>query len=176
MLNSDSQIWEFKHPNFKRGAVLDLQYIKRRVSTKNVNNTNETANYKEDENYGPLYKHMLDVEEKLIYVSQSYDIVKKEMNILKSVLSRQQETLNEFTQLFTDLLADNNIVTSKFCCLLNKLQIITIKVDLSDMKKDFILFKLNQLQSLLFQDNRNTNIQKMGFGKESYLLNPREEE
>lgn len=44
------------------------------------------------------------------------------------------------------------------------------------MKKDFILFKLNQLQSLLFQDDRNTNIQKMGFGKESYLLNPREEE
>ncbi|KAG0935426.1 hypothetical protein G6F57_007097 [Rhizopus arrhizus] len=124
--NPDNQTWEFKHPNFKRGAIDDLQFIKRKINSKTSKSIN-TIPASDEDIYGPLYKHVLHVEDKLTQVSQSYEILKTEMDTFKSILSKQQEVMFEFTQLFTNVLQDKN---------------------LNDLKRDSILNRLQQLQSL----------------------------
>lgn len=140
--NPDNQTWEFKHPNFKRGAIDDLQFIKRKINSKTSKSIN-TIPASDEDIYGPLYKHVLHVEDKLTQVSQSYEILKTEMDTFKSILSKQQEVMFEFTQLFTNVLQDK----SKYEIYL-KVCILIIKLDLNDLKRDSILNRLQQLQSL----------------------------
>lgn len=104
-LTSDNQTWEFKHPHFKRGEIEDLQNIKRkstkpsfsslpsRISSSCSNSPSTTRlPFENDEDiYGPMYKHILHIEDRLHHVSRSYEILKNETNILKSLLSKQQE-------------------------------------------------------------------------------------
>lgn len=99
-LNSDNQTWEFKHPHFKRGEIDDLQNIKRK-STKpiysnlpaRVSNASRIQSNNDEDIYGPMYKHMLHIEDRLHHVSRSYEILKNETNSLRGLLTKQQQVL-----------------------------------------------------------------------------------
>lgn len=110
-LTSDNQTWEFKHPHFKRGAVEDLQNIKRKSTKPNFSNLparipNNTRGQSEndDDIYGPMYKHILHIEDRLHHVSRSYEILKNETNFLRGLLSQQQHTITGFATLLNEVL------------------------------------------------------------------------
>lgn len=98
-LTSDNQTWEFKHPHFKRGEIDDLQHIKRK-STKPSFSTvtalrtphpisRTTSDSGEEDIYGPMYKHILHIEDRLHHVTQSCELLRNESNSLRSLISRQ---------------------------------------------------------------------------------------
>jgi hypothetical protein len=99
-LNSDNQTWEFKHPHFKKGEVDDLQNIKRK-STKpsysglpaRASNTSRAQSDNDEDIYGPMYKHILHIEDRLHHVSKSYEILKGETNSLRGLVTKQQQVL-----------------------------------------------------------------------------------
>lgn len=140
---TQTQTWEFKHPKFKRGAEDELDHIKRKINNRNHSDTPE------EETYGPFYHHVLHVEERLACISEAYDVLRKETHSLKSLILRQQETIQKFTGLFTSVIYDKN---------------------LSDDKRELILVQLNQFQTV-FEASQE---RELGFGKMSCLLNPEE--
>jgi hypothetical protein len=97
-LTSDNQTWEFKHPHFKRGETEELQNI-RRKSTKpsfsslpsRIPTSARIPSDNDEDIYGPIYKHILHIEDRLLHISKSYDLLKNETNTLRSLLTRQQE-------------------------------------------------------------------------------------
>lgn len=110
-LTSDNQTWEFKHPHFKRGEIEELQNIKRK-STKPMFAASTSPpriplirilSDNDDDIYGPVYKHILHIEDRLHHVSKSYEILKSETSWLKTILIKQQETISEFAMLMGDL-------------------------------------------------------------------------
>lgn len=110
-LTSDNQTWEFKHPHFKMGEIEDLQNIKRK-STKPMFAASTSPpriplirilSDNDDDIYGPMYKHILHIEDRLHHVSKSYEILKSETSWLKTILIKQQETISEFAMLMGDL-------------------------------------------------------------------------
>lgn len=110
-LTSDNQTWEFKHPHFKRGAVEDLQNIKRKSTKPNFSNLparipNNARGQSEndDDLYGPMYKHILHIEDRLHHVSRSYEILKNETNFLRGLLNQQQQAIGGFAALFNEVL------------------------------------------------------------------------
>lgn len=95
-LTSDNQTWEFKHPHFKRGEIDDLQHIKRK-STKPSFSTvatrpphiSRTPSDGEEDIYGPMYKHILHIEDRLHHVTKSCEYLRNESTTLRSIVSRQ---------------------------------------------------------------------------------------
>ncbi|CEP10844.1 hypothetical protein [Parasitella parasitica] len=135
-LTSDNQTWEFKHPHFRRGAVEDLQNVKRKSTKPNFsslpartpNNTRgQTEN--DDDIYGPMYKHILHIEDRLHHVSRSHEILKNETNFLRGLLSQQQQTIGAFATLLNEVLGAE------------------VNLGLSKDKRVSILSKLSELQS-----------------------------
>ncbi|GAA5800015.1 hypothetical protein HPULCUR_005436 [Helicostylum pulchrum] len=118
-LTSDNQTWEFKHPHFKRGDIEDLQNIKRK-STKPAynasprNSSNRASTETDDGIYGPMYKHILHIEDRLHHVTRSYEILKNETNNLKYLLTKQQETIGEFAMLLGGVLEGDGKVIDLF--------------------------------------------------------------
>ncbi|KAL7332841.1 Flocculation suppression protein [Mucor circinelloides] len=135
-LTSDNQTWEFKHPHFKRGAVEDLQNIKRKSTKPNFSNLparipNNTRGQSEndDDIYGPMYKHILHIEDRLHHVSRSYEILKNETNFLRGLLSQQQHTITGFATLLNEVLDGE------------------VNLGLQEEKRVAMLSKLSELQS-----------------------------
>ncbi|GAN00823.1 winged helix DNA-binding domain-containing protein [Mucor ambiguus] len=130
-LTSDNQTWEFKHPHFKRGAVEDLQNVKRKSTKPNFSNLpvripNATRGQSEndDDLYGPMYKHILHIEDRLHHVSRSYEILKNETNFLRGLLSQQQQTIGGFATLLNEVLdgeANLGLQEEKRVAMLSKL-------------------------------------------------------
>ncbi|KAI8644801.1 HSF-type DNA-binding-domain-containing protein [Parasitella parasitica] len=120
-LTSDNQTWEFKHPHFRRGAVEDLQNVKRKSTKPNFSNLpaqtpNNTRGQSEndDDIYGPMYKHILHIEDRLHHVSRSHEILKNETNFLRGLLSQQQQTIGTFAALLNEVLdTEANLDISK---------------------------------------------------------------
>ncbi|KAI8047849.1 HSF-type DNA-binding-domain-containing protein [Gilbertella persicaria] len=141
-LTSDNQTWEFKHPHFKKGEIEDLQNIKRKSTKPSVSNLPaRTPNHvrlqaeNDEDIYGPMYKHILHIEERLHHVSRSYEILKNETNSLKGLLSKQQETISEFAGVLGDVLSDE------------------ANLSMNEVKRESILSKLSELQALFMNDN-----------------------
>lgn len=100
-LTSDSQTWEFKHPHFRRGEVEDLQNIKRKSTKSSFSSlpsrlpgATRLPIDNDEDIYGPLYKHILHIEDRLHHVTRSYEILKNETNSLRTILSKQQSVYN----------------------------------------------------------------------------------
>ncbi|KAK4516681.1 uncharacterized protein ATC70_011659 [Mucor velutinosus] len=135
-LTSDNQTWEFKHPHFKRGAIEDLQNIKRKSTKPNFSNMparipNNTRGQSEndDDIYGPMYKHILHIEDRLHHVSRSYEILKNETNFLRGLLSQQQHTIGGFATLLNEVLDGE------------------VNLGLQEEKRVAMLSKLSELQN-----------------------------
>lgn len=120
-LTNENQTWEFKHPNFRKGAVGDLQHIKRKSAKTqlpspqfNFNNNNSDCQYtplqnittKAEEqqqqqetssqennsnNNSPVIKHILRIEEHLLGVTKSCESLFNEVVHLRMVVSKQQD-------------------------------------------------------------------------------------
>lgn len=94
-LTNENQNWEFRHPYFRRGAIEDLKNIKRKsAKSRHHPQLNASASFPNDTDdslYGPIYKHILHIEERLRNVSRAYEVLYNETTNLKSVVAGQQE-------------------------------------------------------------------------------------
>ncbi|KAI8371829.1 HSF-type DNA-binding-domain-containing protein [Blakeslea trispora] len=141
-LTSDNQTWEFKHPHFKRGEIEDLQHIKRKSAKPSTTSLpSRIPNYvrqqgnNDDDLYGPMYKHVLHIEERLQYVTKSHEVLKKETNLLRGLLKHQQDTISEFASLLSEILVDEANTRAHHS------------------KRELILSRLNELQTTYINDN-----------------------
>ncbi|OBZ83020.1 Heat shock factor protein [Choanephora cucurbitarum] len=141
-LTSDNQTWEFKHPHFKRGEIEDLQHIKRKSAKPSTTSLPpRIPNYvrqqddNDDDLYGPMYKHVLHIEERLQYVTKSHEVLKKETHSLRGLIKHQQDTISEFASILTDILVDE------------------ANIRIHPNKRDSILNRLNELQMAYVNDN-----------------------
>ncbi|KAG2202397.1 hypothetical protein INT47_008868, partial [Mucor saturninus] len=216
-LTSDNQTWEFKHPHFKRGEVEELQNIKRKSTKPSFATATSPSRIpltrlpsdNDDDVYGPLYKHILHIEDRLHHVSKSYEILKNETNSLRTVLNRQQQTISDFAVLLGDVLEgeDCNLgvnTSSKKGIILSKLsdlqsQFVTDNVSQESLStgtqpnnpnspvstrslEQFLSSQQQQYQygDTSYSSRRSSDAKqpiphvnrRMGFGKESHLLNP----
>ncbi|CAO3639058.1 unnamed protein product [Mucor hiemalis] len=135
-LTSDSQTWEFKHPHFRRGEIEDLQNIKRKSTKSSFSSlpsrlpgATRLPLDNDEDIYGPLYKHILHIEDRLHHVTRSYEILKNETNSLRTILSKQQTTFGKFTTLMGNVLNEST------------------NIGLSETKRLNIISKLNEIQS-----------------------------
>ncbi|PHZ14484.1 winged helix DNA-binding domain-containing protein [Rhizopus microsporus ATCC 52813] len=105
--NSSHQTWEFKHPHFKRGAIEDLQYIKRKNNNQNnITKARMIPDLQKDD--CSVYSHLIHVEDRLTHAVRTYQMLQDEVIMLKTLLSKQHGTMIEFTQLFSDVVQDRS--------------------------------------------------------------------
>ncbi|ORE22701.1 winged helix DNA-binding domain-containing protein [Rhizopus microsporus] len=105
--NSSHQTWEFKHPYFKRGAIEDLQYIKRKNNNQNnITKARMIPDLHRDDR--SVYNHLIHVEDRLTHAVRTYQMLQNEMIMLKTLLSKQHGTMIEFAQLFSDVVQDRS--------------------------------------------------------------------
>ncbi|KAG2227414.1 hypothetical protein INT45_007439, partial [Circinella minor] len=100
-LTTESQNWEFKHPHFRRGAVEDLKNIKRKSakSRHHLQHRPPLSAYPNEGDeylYGPMYKHILEMEERLHNMIKAYEVLHVQTTSLKSLLSGQQKVNFKF--------------------------------------------------------------------------------
>jgi hypothetical protein len=108
-ITNESQAWEFRHPSFRRGGILELQNIKRKSakgtgyprtssagSVSTVASTNRLANAAENLNTDSpddppeaLQKHIYAMEDQIRKLAHSYDKLLADTTALKSDLARQ---------------------------------------------------------------------------------------
>lgn len=107
--SSESQAWEFKHPEFRRGAVDQLQNIRRKSSKSVVTNPGNigqgttllkaatTANamsaedVDRDDRVDMLNRQVVDLDDKLRHIQKGYESLYSEMLALKNFQSRTQQ-------------------------------------------------------------------------------------
>ncbi|KAI9029615.1 HSF-type DNA-binding-domain-containing protein [Phycomyces nitens] len=105
-LTNETQTWEFRHPHFRRGAVDDLQNIKRKSAKSNTMSPArplripDNADAEEDP-YIPLQKHLHTVEDQLLTVTNACDILRSEVGSLRVILLKQQEIMQDMLGVFT---------------------------------------------------------------------------
>lgn len=117
-LTNENQTWEFKHPNFRRGAVGDLQYIKRKSPKNHQSILRQQQRQREQEQQqeqeqeqqaaaaaamaayaeeqqqneeDTIIKYILRIEEHLVGVSTSCERLFNEVVHLRMVVSKQQD-------------------------------------------------------------------------------------
>lgn len=108
-ITNESQAWEFRHPSFRRGGILELQNIKRKSakgtayprttssgSVSTVASTSRLANAAEnlttdsaDDPPEALQKHIYAMEDQIRKLAHSYDKLLADTTALKSDLARQ---------------------------------------------------------------------------------------
>lgn len=108
-ITNESQAWEFRHPSFRRGGILELQNIKRKsakgagyqkttgnsvVST--IATSSRLANAAEnlptdipDDQQDAIQKHIYAMETQIRNLAQSYDKLLADTTVLKKDLARQ---------------------------------------------------------------------------------------
>ncbi|KAG2171826.1 hypothetical protein INT43_008206 [Umbelopsis isabellina] len=114
-ITNESQAWEFRHPSFRRGGILELQNIKRKSakgtayprttssgSVSTVASTSRLANAAENINTDspddppePLQKHIYAMEDQIRKLAHSYDKLLADTTALKSDLARQNHMLTD---------------------------------------------------------------------------------
>ncbi|GAB5588415.1 Flocculation suppression protein [Umbelopsis nana] len=114
-ITNESQAWEFRHPSFRRGGILELQNIKRKsakgagyqkttgnsvVST--IATSSRLANAAEnlptdipDDQQDAIQKHIYAMETQIRNLAQSYDKLLADTTVLKKDLARQNHMLTD---------------------------------------------------------------------------------
>jgi hypothetical protein len=110
-LTNENQTWEFKHPNFKRGAVGDLQNIKRKsaktqlqqLQQQRQKELQQQETFKQEEmNKEALTEGdpMSRIESLLLKVSKSCELLYNEIVHLRKVVSKQQMVRTKKNKIF----------------------------------------------------------------------------
>ncbi|EIE83780.1 hypothetical protein RO3G_08485 [Rhizopus delemar RA 99-880] len=105
-LTNENQTWEFKHPNFKRGAVGDLQNIKRKSAKTQLQQLQQQRQkelqqqeaFKQEEMNKEVLTEgdpMSRIESRLLGVSKSCELLYNEIVHLRMVVSKQQVAMQD---------------------------------------------------------------------------------
>jgi hypothetical protein len=109
-ITNESQAWEFRHPSFRRGGILELQNIKRKSAKgsgyqKNSGNSsiativtssrlanaaeNLPTELQDDAQQDVLQKHIYAMESQIRKLAHSYEKLLADTKVLKKDLARQ---------------------------------------------------------------------------------------
>ncbi|CAO3665635.1 unnamed protein product [Umbelopsis ramanniana] len=114
-ITNESQAWEFRHPSFRRGGILELQNIKRKSAKgagyqKNSGNTSIATNATssrlanaaenlptelQDDQQDALQKHIYAMESQIRKLAHSYEKLLADTTVLKKDLARQNHMLTD---------------------------------------------------------------------------------
>lgn len=112
-LRSENQTWEFRHPQFRKGAIEDLQKIKRK-SVKGSNRpsiqtgpiTPNVPSDADEKAVETLPKEYTVLEERLVDMSRAFNSLYDEMSFLRTTLMRQQDLMEDIVTFMTTLQDD----------------------------------------------------------------------
>lgn len=113
-LTNENQTWEFKHPNFRKGAIGDLQHIKRKNAKTQQQLLFQQHKLKEQKQQlqqeeeipltpiqdilsddykqnTPLIDHIVKIEDQLVGVSKTCEMLFNEVVNLRMIVSKQQD-------------------------------------------------------------------------------------
>jgi hypothetical protein len=137
-ITNESQAWEFRHPSFRRGGILELQNIKRKSAKgagyhKNAGNSvvstiaasHRLANAAEnlttdiqDDQQDALHKHIFAMENQIRKLAHSYDKLLADTTVLKKDLARQNHVSFFYIQfLHICIQEESNIIACLFLSL-----------------------------------------------------------
>ncbi|ORY97415.1 HSF-type DNA-binding-domain-containing protein [Syncephalastrum racemosum] len=112
-LRSENQTWEFRHPQFRKGAIEDLQKIKRKSVKGNNRPPSQTVPAmpsmpleSEEKTVDTLPKEYTVLEEKLVDMSRAFNSLHDEMSFLRTTLMRQQDLMEDIVTFMTTLQDD----------------------------------------------------------------------
>lgn len=108
-MRNESQIWEFRHPHFRKGAIQELQNIKRKTVKSHMRSTNSRPG-ESDESTVIQQQQQQDyakLEEKLAESNRAFGMLYDEMVTMRSVLVKQQEVRECFPSWIVNRFAHN---------------------------------------------------------------------
>ncbi|KAG1137475.1 hypothetical protein G6F38_011287 [Rhizopus arrhizus] len=134
-LTNENQTWEFKHPNFRRGAVGDLQHIKRKsaktqlqqLQQQRQQELQELSKTKDDflarssspphlQSIPPEHQELDDqvsrIESHLIGVSKTCDLLHNEITHLRMIVSKQQMVIQDLVDVVSTSKLNSNCTCS----------------------------------------------------------------
>ncbi|KAI9276518.1 HSF-type DNA-binding-domain-containing protein [Sporodiniella umbellata] len=114
-LNNENQTWEFKHPHFKRGAINDLQNIKRK-NTKTQLQQLQQVRQKDIQQEATQTKlseametnYISKIESHLQGVTKSCELLYNEIVHLRMVVSKQQVAMQDLVDVISSPRLNNN--------------------------------------------------------------------
>ncbi|KAI8889762.1 hypothetical protein K501DRAFT_237959, partial [Backusella circina FSU 941] len=125
-LTNESQTWEFKHPNFRKGAVGDLQHIKRKNAKtqqqllfqqqklKDQQQQQQQQQLQEEEfpltplqdvlsdddkQNTTLIDHIIKIEDQLVGVSKTCELLFNEVVNLRMIVSKQHDAMQDLVDI-----------------------------------------------------------------------------
>ncbi|KAG1451484.1 hypothetical protein G6F46_010191 [Rhizopus delemar] len=169
-LTNENQTWEFKHPNFKRGAVGDLQNIKRKSAKTQLQQLQQQRQkelqqqeaFKQEEMNKEVLTEgdpMSRIESRLLGVSKSCELLYNEIVHLRMVVSKQQVAMQDLV----DVVSTSKLNSNCICSNNNRENAINNQQDLKDAESLRLqVSKLKEIQNInrFSTDHRsNTNHQ-----------------
>ncbi|KAJ3052137.1 hypothetical protein HK097_006834 [Rhizophlyctis rosea] len=94
--SNSSDVWEFKHPDFRRGEVELLQSIKRKA-TKTSTLSKSMADMTSDEKIIHLTNRVEELEQKLAKIHESYAMVWSETCSARALQSKHHQVISSLT-------------------------------------------------------------------------------
>ncbi|KAJ3044075.1 hypothetical protein HDV00_003179 [Rhizophlyctis rosea] len=95
--SNSSDVWEFKHPDFRRGEVELLQSIKRKA-TKQSQLQRSMADMSSDEKVTHLTHRVEELEQKLVKLHESYNLLWTETMSSRALQSKHHQIITSITQ------------------------------------------------------------------------------
>ncbi|KAG1321438.1 hypothetical protein G6F62_010820 [Rhizopus arrhizus] len=155
-LTNENQTWEFKHPNFKRGAVGDLQNIKRKsaktqlqqLQQQRQKELQQQETFRQEEmNKEALTEGdpMSRIESLLLKVSKSCELLYNEIVHLRKVVSKQQMAMQDLV----DVVSTSKLNSKCICSNNNRENTINNQQDLKDAENLRLqVSKLKEIQNI----------------------------
>ncbi|KAJ3151899.1 hypothetical protein HK101_001855, partial [Irineochytrium annulatum] len=124
-LANNSEVWEFKHPDFRRGEVDLLQNIKRKAptkmsSSKGNNGGGNAANFAngaadiKDERIDMLSGKVIELEEKLAKLHESYNLLWSETVACRLLQSKHHQVITNMTSFLASIYKEDTDRKRKF--------------------------------------------------------------
>ncbi|KAI7905107.1 HSF-type DNA-binding-domain-containing protein [Cokeromyces recurvatus] len=120
-LTNENQTWEFKHPNFRRGAVNDLQHIKRKSaksqhSQQHHHPTQRQRQQQQQQQSSQLHHYNNTTKDKHIDVVKLEDLHEHNSSVMKHMLTIEQQLVGitkSCEQLFNEVIHLRSIVSKQ---------------------------------------------------------------
>ncbi|KAJ3397236.1 hypothetical protein HDU92_000116 [Lobulomyces angularis] len=120
---SPTDVWEFKHPDFKRGDIHSLQLIKRKASKSNANGNNNSStpklphmyddsnnqnNANKDEKINFLSHKVAELEEKLDKLHESHNLLWSETVACRVLQSKHHQVIGNAISFLASIYREEN--------------------------------------------------------------------
>ncbi|KAJ3412730.1 hypothetical protein HDV05_000300 [Chytridiales sp. JEL 0842] len=121
---SSADVWEFKHEDFRRGELALLQNIKRKASKPNNNNKSSSGNSSQtmsdlmgaskDEKIDILSNKVMELEEKLAKLHESYNLLWSETVACRLLQSKHHQVITNMTTFLASIVKEDSDRKRKF--------------------------------------------------------------